>query len=165
VVPFSDGRRVDFPEPLGSHIAYRFPWSDGVYYPKTLGAQTSLGRFALEPAWAGRLVALLVRAGAPRWLARQGFLRGNRSAIERIERRYAGSDRFALVVTVEGCGRRVKMSLSGRHQADVTADAAAEFARALAAGKMGRPASGCPKRSSATSASSARSLRSGVSQP
>ncbi|MEO8179763.1 MAG: saccharopine dehydrogenase NADP-binding domain-containing protein [Deltaproteobacteria bacterium] len=138
VVPFSDGRRVDFPEPLGSRIAYRFPWSDGVYYPKTLGARTSLGRFALEPAWAGGLVALLVRAGAPRWLARHGFFRGNRSAIERIKRRYTGSDRFALVVTVEGCGRRVKMSLWGRHQADVTADAAAEFARALAAGEMGQ---------------------------
>jgi len=137
VVPFSDGRRVDFPEPLGSRTAYLFPWSDGVYYPKTLGARTSLGRFALEPAWAGRLVALLVRAGAQRWIARPGFLRGNRGAIEGVKRRYAGQDRFALVVTVEGRGRKMRMTLSGRHQADVTGDAAAEFARTLAAGEMG----------------------------
>ena len=33
-------------------------WSDVVYYPETLGARTSLGRFAIEPAWAGRLAAL-----------------------------------------------------------------------------------------------------------
>jgi saccharopine dehydrogenase-like NADP-dependent oxidoreductase len=138
VVPFSGGRRVDFPEPLGARTAYLFPWSDGVYYPKTLGAQTSVGRFALEPAWAGRLVALLVHAGARRWLEHPGFFGGNRSAIERVKRWYAGNDGFALVVTVEGGGRRMKMSLSGRRQADATADAAAEFARALAAGEMGQ---------------------------
>jgi saccharopine dehydrogenase-like NADP-dependent oxidoreductase len=104
-VPFSCGERIDFPEPLGSRMAYLFPWSDVVYYPKTLGARTSLGRFALEPGWVGGLAALLVRAGARRWLKRSGFFRGNRRAIDRLKRIYAGHDRFALVVTVEGSGR------------------------------------------------------------
>jgi saccharopine dehydrogenase (NAD+, L-lysine forming) len=138
-VPFSQGRRTEFPEPLGSRTAYLFPWSDVVYYPKTLGARTALGRFALEPAWATSVAALLVRAGARRWLKRPGFDRGNRRAIDRLKKLYAGHDRFALVVTVEGDGRAMKMSLAGRHQADATAASAAEFARALAVGEVERP--------------------------
>lgn len=134
--PFSDGKRVVFPEPLGPRTAYLFPWSDVVYYPKTLGARSSIGRFALEPRWTAGLAALLVRAGARQWLKRPGVLRGNRRAIDRLKRGYAGSDRFALVVTIESKGRTLRMSLAGRHQADATAAGAAEFARALANGEV-----------------------------
>lgn len=137
-VPFSEGARVVFPTPLGARTAHLFPWSDVVYHPKTLGAQTSVGRFALEPAWAGRLASVLVRAGARRWLKRPGFSRGNRRAIDRLKRIYAGHDHFALVVTVEGGGRVMTMSLAGRHQADATVAGAAELARALAAGEVER---------------------------
>jgi saccharopine dehydrogenase-like NADP-dependent oxidoreductase len=138
-VPFSQGRRTEFPEPLGSRTAYLFPWSDVVYYPKTLGARTALGRFSLEPAWATGIASLLVRAGARRWLKRPGFSRGNRRAIDRLKVLYAGHDHFALVVTLEGEGRAMKMSLGGRHQADATAAGAAEFTRALATGKVEQP--------------------------
>jgi len=138
-VPFSRGERIDFPPPLGPRTAYLFPWSDVVYYPKTLGATTALGRFALEPAWASWLAAGLVRAGARRWLERPGFARGNSRAIDRLKRRYADHDRFGLVVTVEGGGLVRRMSLAGRRQADATAAGAAEFARALAAGEVDRP--------------------------
>jgi saccharopine dehydrogenase-like NADP-dependent oxidoreductase len=138
-VPFSQGRAVVFPEPLGRRTAYLFPWSDVVYYPKTLGARTALGRFALEPGWATGVAALLVRAGARRWLKRPGFFRGNRRAIDRLKELYAGHDRFSLVVTVESGGRALKMSLAGRHQADATGASAAEFARALAAGEVEQP--------------------------
>jgi saccharopine dehydrogenase-like NADP-dependent oxidoreductase len=135
-VPFSDGKRVDFPEPIGPRTAYLFPWSDVVYYPKTLSARTSLGRFALEPAWVSKLAALLVRAGARGWLKRPGVLGSNSRGIDRLKRIYAGRDHFALVVMVEGNGRVMKMSLAGRHQADVTAAGAAEIARALAEGEV-----------------------------
>ena len=138
-VPFGQGRRTEFPEPLGSRTAYLFPWSDVVYYPKTLSVRTALGRFALEPAWATGVASLLVRAGARRWLKRPGFFQGNRRAIDRLKKVYSGHDRFALVVTVEGNGRAMKMSLAGRHQADATAAGAAEFARALAAGEVEQP--------------------------
>jgi saccharopine dehydrogenase-like NADP-dependent oxidoreductase len=138
-VPFSQARRIEFSEPIGARTAYLFPWSDVVYYPKTLGARTALGRFALEPAWAARVVSLLVRAGARRWLKHPGFFQGNRRAIDRVKKLYAGHDRFALVVTVEGDGCAMKMSLAGRHQADATAAGAAEFARALAAGEVEQP--------------------------
>lgn len=138
-VPFSQGRPVEFPEPLGRRTACLFPWSDVVYYPKTLGARTALGRFALEPGWATGVAALLVRAGARRWLKRPGFSRGNRRAIDWLKKLYAGHDHFGLVVTVEGDGRAMKMSLAGRHQADATGASAAEFARALAAGEVEQP--------------------------
>ena len=135
-LPFSEGRRIRFPEPHGRRTAYLFPWSDVVYYPKTLGAQTALGRFALDPPWAGRLASLLVRAGARRWLRRPGILQGRRRAIERLKQLHARRDRFALVVTAVGAGRAMSISLSGRHQADATAAGAAELARALAAGEV-----------------------------
>ena len=135
-VPFSDGKRVRFPEPIGPRTTYLFPWSDVVYYPKTLGARTSLGRFALEPAWAGRLIAMLVGAGARRWMKSSAFLGSNRGGIDRLKRLYADQNQFALVVTVEGNGRVMRMSLAGRRQADVTAAGAAEIARALAAGEV-----------------------------
>jgi len=136
VLPFSEGKRVRFPEPFGPRTAYLFPWSDVVYYPKTLGARTALGRFALDPPWAGRAASLFVRAGAPRWLKRPGFFHGNRRAIERLKRLYAHRDHFALVVTAEAGGRAMSMSLAGQRQADVTAAGAAELARALASGEV-----------------------------
>jgi len=131
-VPFSESRSVPFPEPLGERTTYLFPWSDVVYYPKTLGARTALGRIALDPPWVGKLASLLMRAGGRDRLKRPGFFHGNRRAIDRIKRLYRRDDQFALVVTTEGGGRRTSMNLIGRHQADVTAASAAEFARALA---------------------------------
>jgi saccharopine dehydrogenase-like NADP-dependent oxidoreductase len=139
VLPFSEGKCVGFPNPLGPRTAYLFPWSDVVYYPKTLGAQTAVGRFALDPPWAGRVASLLVRAGAGSWLQRPGFFQGHRRAVERLKHLYAGHDRFALVVTAEGAGRVLRMSLVGRHQADVTAVGAGELARALAAEELTEP--------------------------
>jgi saccharopine dehydrogenase (NAD+, L-lysine forming) len=138
-LPFSEGEGVQFPDPHGFRTAYLFPWSDVVYYPKTLGARTSLGRFALDPPWTGRLASLLVRAGARRWLERPGFFRGNRNAIERLKHSYADRDGFAIVVSVQTGEHQMKMTLSGRHQADVTAAGAAVLAGALAAGETDEP--------------------------
>jgi hypothetical protein len=59
-------------------------------------------------------------------------------SIELLRRVQSGSDRFALVVTAERDGRRATMGLSGRRQADATADAAAELARSLVTGAIDR---------------------------
>lgn len=136
-VPFGEGRQVGFPEPIGARTAYLFPWSDVVYYPKTLGVRSALGRFALEPSWVGTLASLLVRAGARRWLKRPGVLQGHRSAIDRLKRLYKERDLFGLVVTAASGDRLARMTLAGRHQSNATADSAAEFARALASGDVG----------------------------
>lgn len=137
-VPFSHGRPVEFPPPLGARTAYLFPWSDVVYYPKTLGVSSAVGRFALEPAWGGALAAWIAR-GARRSLSGSRFLGGEGGAIHRLQRLYAGHNRFALVVRARGKGRMMKMSLSGRTQADATAAGAAEFVRALASGEIKQP--------------------------
>jgi hypothetical protein len=76
-----------------------FPFSDVVYYPRTLGARTSLARFALDPPWAGVAAALLVRAGARSWRRRHRFFEGNRRAIEGLKRRYAGRDVMSDVMS------------------------------------------------------------------
>ena len=138
-VPFSDGESVRFPQPLGLRTSYLFPWSDVVYYPKTLGASTSVGRFALDPPWAGRLASLLVRAGARRWLTGSTASQRSRHGFELIKRLCVGHDRFALVVTAHAGDRSMRMSLAGRHQADVTAAGAAELARLLAAREIEQP--------------------------
>lgn len=134
-LPFSEGRRIAFPAPLGPTTAYLFPWSDVVNYPKTLGVETAVGRFALDPPWLGRLASLFVRAGAARRLEKSALLRGHRHALERIAGRYEGRDNFALVVTAEAHGRTMAMSLAGRRQADATASGAAELVRHLVESK------------------------------
>ena len=138
-LPFSEGRNVRFPEPLGSRTAYLFPWSDVVYYPKTLGVSSAIGRFALDPPWAGRTASLLVAAGGHRWLSGKSPSQRGRRAIEALKRLAAGHDRFALVVTAQGSGRTMSMSLAGRHQSDATAAGAAELARLLASRQVHRP--------------------------
>jgi saccharopine dehydrogenase-like NADP-dependent oxidoreductase len=136
--PFSRGERVAFPDPVGSKKAYLFPWSDVVYYPKTLGVRTAIGRFALEPAWVGRLVSMLVELGATRGLDRPDRMKAFLRLVERIKGHGARGDAFALTVTVGGGGRTMSMGLTGRHQADATAAGAAELARQLAAGEVSK---------------------------
>jgi saccharopine dehydrogenase-like NADP-dependent oxidoreductase len=132
VEPFSEGRSVAFPEPVGPKMAYLFPWSDVVYYPKTLGARTAVGRFALEPPWVGRLASRLVELGIGGPLRRPAAQAALMRAVERLKPHRKGTDKFALVVTVEAKGRARRMALVGQHQADVTAAGAAELARSLA---------------------------------
>ena len=141
VLPFSNGKPVDFGDGLVVRTAYLFPWSDVVHYPDTLGVRSSVGRFAINPAWASTACNWLVRAGVIPWLQRRLSRQSGRSvpALEIMKRPYIHDDRFALVVTMTGSGREVRAVLSGRHQAEVTAAAAAEFGRALASREVAAP--------------------------
>jgi saccharopine dehydrogenase (NAD+, L-lysine forming) len=69
--PFGGYVRVEFPPPLGRRMAYLFPFSDQVYFPKTLGARTALSRLALEPPWLGALLSVLVRLRVTAMLGRR----------------------------------------------------------------------------------------------
>jgi len=135
---FSDGARVAFPG-LGPRTGYVFPWSDVVYYPKTLGARTAVGRLAIEPRWANDLLRALVRAGAPSWLEHQGTLAGPRRAVDWLKRILSGGDHFALQVRVEGAGKVAAMSIAGRKQAAIAAASAAELCRMLATNEVCSP--------------------------
>lgn len=136
--PFSDPARTLFSS-LGPRAAYVFPWSDVVYYPKTLGVRTAVGRLALDPPWVGRLLRFLVKAGAPRWLEQHGLLGKQSRVIERLKGACAGIDHFALRVTIEGAGQSASMSLTGHRQAEVTAAGGAELCRMLAAHEVSKP--------------------------
>jgi len=137
---FGKAASVIFPPPLGRRTAYLFPFSDQIFFPHTLGARTALARLALDPPWLGRALAVLVRLGAP------SLLRRRKGASERfshlvgwLQQRYAGHDRYGLVVEVQGPGGMVRVSLSGHGQADATAIGAAALVRASDTGEVERP--------------------------
>lgn len=130
---------VEFPAPIGLQRAYLFPWSDVVNYPLTLGAKTSVGRFALLPPWLGRAASGLMRLGVGGLLRGGSAADGSRRAIARLKRHCAGRDAFGLVVRAERAGRASTMSIGGRGQAEITAYAAADFARLLAQEAVQRP--------------------------
>ena len=135
--PFGGYARVIFPPPLGRRIAYLFPFSDQVFFPETLGVRTALSRLALEPAWLGALLAVLVRL---RVTAILGHRTGTEGRVRRLNawlrRRYEGRDWYGVAVEVEGARGRVRASLVGRGQATATAIGAAAVVRALAEGEV-----------------------------
>jgi short subunit dehydrogenase-like uncharacterized protein len=140
---FSSPRLVDFPAPAGVRRAYLFPFSDQVLYPRTMRAGTVLTRLAIDPPRLGRLLALLVRTGAARVVARKriraalGHLRGNR--------RPPHGAPFALRVEVTYAGRAGHASLSGRVQADATAAGTAALVRSLVGGEVAEPGAWMPE--------------------
>jgi hypothetical protein len=101
--PFGRHARVAFSPPLGRRTAYPFPFFDQVFFPKTLGARTALSRLALEPAWLGALLAVLVRLRVSAMVSRRG---GAEERVLRINawlrRRYEGRDWYGVAVEVEG---------------------------------------------------------------
>ena len=137
---FSRATRAPFPSPLGPRTAYLFPFSDQVFYPETLGAQTSLARLALDPPWLGTLLATLIQMGVPALMNRRAGAkeRFNR-LIGWLQRRYAGLDSYGLVVEVVGTRGSVRASLAGRGQAQGTAIGAALLARPLIDGEVEKP--------------------------
>jgi saccharopine dehydrogenase (NAD+, L-lysine-forming) len=138
--PFGGHARVNFPPPLGKRTAYPFPFSDQVFFPKTLGAHTALSRLALEPAWLGALLAVLARLRVTTMLGRRG---GAEERVRRLNawlrRRYEGRDWYGVAVEVEGARSRVRASLVGRGQALGTATGAAAVVRALAEEEVKQP--------------------------
>ena len=139
---FSDPRVVGFPAPVGPRHAYLFPFSDQVLYPRTLKARTALTRLALDPPWLARVLALLVRTGAARVVARERVRRAIASA-----RRHRGSRPaapFALRVDVTHGERSSHATLVGRVQAETAAGAAA-VVRALLDGEVAEPGAWMPE--------------------
>lgn len=128
---FRNSVRVMFPDPIGRRRAYTMPFRDQLYYPMTLGARTAVARVALDPPWVSRLIAGLARLGAGEWEADPRKHSAMELLTEKLRRRYADRNQFALVVEVRGAGRTIRSSLIGQRQADVTAAGAAATAEAL----------------------------------
>jgi saccharopine dehydrogenase-like NADP-dependent oxidoreductase len=136
--PFRGSRKVAFPAPCGRRRAYLFPFSDAAGYPKTLGARTARAWLALDPPWLGRSVRVMLALGARQLLGRPGFAGRNQRLIERVKRKHAGRDRYAVLVEVEGSGSRMALGVTGRNQSHATGVGAAEIARALCDGEVDR---------------------------
>jgi saccharopine dehydrogenase (NAD+, L-lysine-forming) len=140
---FSAPRLVEFPPPAGAQLAYLFPFSDQVLYPRTMGAKTVLTRLAIAPAWLATGLAVMVRTGASRLMAIEGV----RNAVaRRLRDRPPSKDaQFALRVDVRHDGRSRRATLLGHAQADAAAAGAAGVARLLIEGDVAEPGAWMPE--------------------
>ncbi len=134
--PFSHPRLVEFPPPAGARLAYLFPFSDQVLYPRTLGAKTAITRLAVDPSWIGRVLAGLVRTGASRLMATERVRHAVTSARQWRTPHSGKESLFELRVDVRFGDHESHATLVGRSQADATALGAAETARLLIEGDM-----------------------------
>jgi short subunit dehydrogenase-like uncharacterized protein len=140
---FSAPRLVEYPPPVGVQLAYLFPFSDQVLYPRTMGVRTAVTRLAIEPAWLARLLSIAAQSGASHLLA----IKAVRQAIAR-RRRDRPSDsgaRFALRVDVRRGQRSRHATLFGRTQADAAAMGAAGMARLLIDGGVSEAGAWMPE--------------------
>ena len=141
--PFSDPRRVVFPQPVGARRAYLFPFSDQVLYPRTLNARTVKTRLALDPAPLAKLLAFLVRTSAVSLVSSSSVRR--KLAGVRRKRQPDESAQFALRVDV-ACGADVgHATLVGQVQADAAAAGAAGVVRGLLSGDVPEPGAWMPE--------------------
>jgi saccharopine dehydrogenase-like NADP-dependent oxidoreductase len=131
--------QIEFPAPLGRRTAYSIPFRDQLYYPKTLGARTAIARIALDPPWIGAGLAKAMKLGGLGWVRRQSGQGALHRLTDRLRRRYADRDQFALIVEVRGTGHTVRSTLVGRFQARATAVGVAAIAEALLAGEVSEP--------------------------
>jgi saccharopine dehydrogenase-like NADP-dependent oxidoreductase len=135
--PFSLPRVVEFPSPVGPKLAYLFPFSDQVLYPRTIGVRTALTRLTLEPGWLARALWMVTKSGASQILALQS-IRGL-LASRRRDRPSVEGARFALRVDVSRGQNSRHAILVGRTQADAAAAGAAGVARLLIENEVSNP--------------------------
>lgn len=140
---FSEPRLIEFPPPMGVRPAYLFPFSDQVLYPRTLGARTAVTRLAIEPAILAKLLAVLVRSGAARLIAREPLRRS--IAMRRVDQKPSADALFALRVDVTNHGQSSHATLVGHAQADAAAAGAAAVVRSLLDGEVAEPGAWMPE--------------------
>ena len=140
---FSAPRLIEFPPPAGAQVAYLFPFSDQVLYPRTMGARTALTRLAIEPVWLARGLAVMVRTGVSRLMAIEGV---RHAVARRLQDRPSSKGAwFALRVDVRSGGRSRRATLVGQAQADAAAAGAAGVARLLIEGDVAEPGAWMPE--------------------
>jgi saccharopine dehydrogenase-like NADP-dependent oxidoreductase len=140
--PFTAPKLVEFPPPVEAQLAYLFPFSDQVLYPRTMGVKTALTRLAITPAWLARLLAVMVRTSASRLMAIEGV---RHAVARRLQGPSSKDARFALRVDVRHDGRSRRATLIGPAQADAAAAGAAGVARLLIEGNVVEPGAWMPE--------------------
>jgi len=155
-LPFTDGIPIEFPAPIGVRTAYRFPFSDQFFYPRTLGAMTAVTRLALDPPWVAPTLARFARVRDAS-LAKSPLVRRVLPRVASLVRRaLRGRNAYALVMKVDGHHEKMRASLLGRTQADGTAAATVAIANALIAGEIAEPGVWFPEQALAPTAFFAR---------
>jgi saccharopine dehydrogenase (NAD+, L-lysine-forming) len=139
VACFSEPRAVEFPAPIGRRAAWRAPFADQYFFPRSLEVATASTRLSLDPAWTGAVIAAVLRVGPARLLHREGFRRCVHRLVSAAHRQHNASDRWALVVDTRGSSGAAHFSLLGHGQAEATATAASVLVRMLCDGAITRP--------------------------
>ena len=142
--PFTDPEPIEFPAPFGRRLAYLFPFSDQVLYPRTVGATTVTTRLAINPPLVASLLATLVRTNAARLLRSRMARRiaARRSASQPSRDQH---EQFALRVDVYRDNQRGTLGLVGPAQAAGAAAGASATVRALLHGEASEPGAWMPE--------------------
>jgi saccharopine dehydrogenase-like NADP-dependent oxidoreductase len=129
---FDEAREIRLGEPPRARLAYRAPFTDQLWFAASLGARSAATWLALEPAWAGRMVAVLARRGMASALDKPTRRRVAIRVLQAAARplRIRGRD-FALVVEARGPQGSGRLELGGRCEPQGTAIAASLAVRAL----------------------------------
>jgi saccharopine dehydrogenase-like NADP-dependent oxidoreductase len=130
VEPFSEPAAVDFPDPIGRQEAFLFPFSDQVFYSRTLGVRTALTRLALDPSWLATALRAALRLGVPQRFASAHARDRLASVFHQIHRNRDDAP-WALVVDARGANGRLCQTLIGHTQANAAAVGGALVARSL----------------------------------
>ncbi|OPA75258.1 saccharopine dehydrogenase [Paenibacillus selenitireducens] len=129
VPSFTNGRSIDFGEPMGQMRAYRFNFSDQHVLPRTLGIPTVTTRLCFDSGLVTRSLALFQRLGLTKLLNNNGM---RKLAVQLFGQLKLGTDQYAL--KVDAWGRkshkkvRSELFLHGNNEARITALTAAAVA-------------------------------------
>ncbi len=137
---FTGAKRTDWGAGLGIRRAYRFPFSDQLILPQTLGIPSVSNRLCFDSRAATGGIALLQKLGLLRWL-RRGRLRA--VAVRSFGKIRYGTERYAIKVEATGLKNGAKATaeyvIQGFRESTVTAQVAA-----IAAGVVYSNGSGTP---------------------
>lgn len=99
VTSFSDGKRIDFSERLGTKKAFRFNFSDQHVLPQTLGLPSVSTRLCFDSAMVTSLLASLKRLGLLQWI-KHPLIR--KKVVDLFEKSQRGSEIYVAKVDVKG---------------------------------------------------------------
>ncbi|MNC25258.1 hypothetical protein D3C75_733390 [compost metagenome] len=137
---FTDAQKTDWGAGLGTRRAYRFPFSDQLILPQTLGIPTVSTRLCFDSRAATGGIALLQKLGLLRWL-RHGSLR--KTAVRSFGKIRFGSERYAIKVEAAGLKNGAKATaeymIQGFRESAITAQVAAIAAAAVYRNGSGTP--------------------------
>ena len=118
---FGEHKQVTFPAPAGKRRVYHFAYPDQFFYPRTLGAETSVSWFALDPPWVTRTQALFVRLVGRRVLRSEAMRERCLKIFNAAGSRYAGQDALMFRVEAHGPKGAANAHVSGRGEGKGTA--------------------------------------------